>query len=117
LAVDLGRRSFRLAVRADHRGRSVGSQLLEVAAGTGPARTTVLVGDSSSLEWAQRRGYEKHGQLNQRREAVLGASTAEYRQSALGAASDAGIYVEPWAPGGAQEREQLRQLFERSPGL
>jgi len=113
-AVDLPRRSFRLAVRADRRGRGVGAQLLGQVAGTGPARTAVLAGDASSLAWAQRRGYESHGQLNHRREAVLHASTAEYQHTALGAATDAGAYVERWAPTGPHEREDLRQLYERT---
>jgi GNAT superfamily N-acetyltransferase len=114
LAVDLGRRSFRLAVRADRRGRGVGGQLLEHVAGAGPVRTAVLVGDDSSLEWAQRRGYDRHGQVNQRREAILAASTAEYQHRALAAATNVGTYVERWAPTSPDKREELRQLYERT---
>jgi len=114
LAVDLGRRSFRLAVRADRRGRGVGSRLLAQVAGAGPVRTAVLVGDASSLEWAQRRGYDRHGQVNQRREAIVDGSTAEYQDRALAAATNAGTYVERWAPVGLHEHEKLRQLYERT---
>lgn len=114
LAVDLGRRSFRLAVRADRRGCGVGSQLLAQVAGAGPVTTAVLVWDASSLEWAQRRGYDRHGQVNQRREAILAASTAEYQDRALAAATKVGTYVERWAPTGPDKREELRQLYERT---
>jgi GNAT superfamily N-acetyltransferase len=52
--------------------------------------------------------------VNQRREAILAASTAEYQDRALAAATNVGTYVERWAPAGPDKREELRQLYERT---